>query len=270
MRTKLRWFYVCIFVSSAIAGAMIVSNVMVPQTDTRKKVACLIATRFISIGERINDPRDCCRIALCSEEDLPADPVTTFEDLKGAILKYSRSPGDFVCDHHIFECENMDIPEGFSVIRIAVKAQLLPCQVDSLPGSYLDLHWLPPNGAKEIVLLKEVLVVHASCPPTEPKGFEFPALATSRGNRQIIIYHAEQGLFKIVKPERIDAFVARRDLAIGETLDRPRFFLIKTTVRKDSAPENLIAGTGDIRGRKLTVPVRKGEPITQRHLAAKQ
>lgn len=272
MLSQLRICHLGIFLTSMVAGALFVSVVNKPSPDTRKKVEYLVANRTLSVGERIVHPEDCFRrIATCFEADLPPDAISSFDDLDGGfILKHSLNVGDHITLDHIYEAGGLDIPEGLQAVGIPVKRRFLPCGVKPLPGSYVDVHWLPKeaDGDEDAkVILKEILAVHADGGPREESEFEVVTLALSKADKQRIVAVHDKGWFRIVLPNRVDALVAKRDLRIGEVFNQPRTLVMKKSIRKEDTPKDQLAEYRDVKDRILNVPVRKGEPITRKQVS---
>lgn len=153
--------------------------------EPKKTVEILVATRPLSVHQRITNPEELFEKKNVTEGDEPPDAIKDFETLKGKTLKTGRNKGDHVTAANLYDKGQLEIPVGFQAVGVRVNVETTASGLASLPGSQVDL--LLTIGAQDVratkamVLLESVLVLAADIRVTPEGEIAAPAQVVTFG-----------------------------------------------------------------------------------------
>jgi pilus assembly protein CpaB len=153
--------------------------------DAPETVEILVATRPLSVHQRITDPHELFAKKTVAKGDEPPDAITDFETLKGKTLKSGRLKGDHVTPANLYDKGQLEIPVGYQAVGVRVNVETTASGLASLPGSHVDL--LLTVGAQDVratkamVLLESVLVLAADIRVTPEGEIAAPAQVVTFG-----------------------------------------------------------------------------------------
>lgn len=134
-------------------------------TPEEEKVEILVATKNLSVGQRLTKPEELFEKKQVTKDLEPPDAIKDFEQLKGKIMKQSRNKGDHVTAGNLRGNEGLDIPEGHFAMGLRVNLEGSASGFASLPQSRVNI--IQTVRAQETdasyahVLLENVLVLAA-------------------------------------------------------------------------------------------------------------
>jgi Flp pilus assembly protein CpaB len=141
--------------------------------DEPEKVEILVASKNLSVHQRIVNPEDLFEKKTVAKENEPADAIKDFEALRGKTMKTGRMKGDHVTAANLYDRGALEIPHGYQAVGVRVNIETTASGLASLPGSRVNL--LLSIGSqnlaatKTFVLLEHVLVLAADIRVT-PEG----------------------------------------------------------------------------------------------------
>jgi Flp pilus assembly protein CpaB len=130
-----------------------------------EKVEILVASKNLSVHQRITNPEDLFEKKLVTRDNEPPDAIKDYNDLKGKTLKQGRMKGDHITPALLYDKGQLEIPEKHQAVGLRVNIETSAAGLASLPGSKVNLLLsMPaqnPLDTKTMLLLENVLVLAA-------------------------------------------------------------------------------------------------------------
>jgi pilus assembly protein CpaB len=197
--------------------------------DEPETVEILVATRNLSVHERITNPEVLFQKKSVKKDEVPEGAINEFETLRGKTLKQGRNKGDHVTLANFYDKGGLEIPHGHQAVGVRVNVETTASGLASLPGSHVNL--LLTIGAqdvsatKTIVLLESVLVLAADIRVTPEGEIAAPAQVVTfalKDEDALIVTTAKQmGQITLVLRNKGDDSIAKiREMSGRKILDR--------------------------------------------------
>lgn len=142
------------------------SRLLADRTPAQEeKNQILVATKVLSVGERITRPEVMFELKQVSKENEPPDAIKDIEKLRGKMMRQGLNKGAHITQGNLYDKDGLDIPEGHQAVGLPVNLRTTVAGFASLPGSRVDLiltvRAQDINAASARVLLQNVLVLAA-------------------------------------------------------------------------------------------------------------
>jgi Flp pilus assembly protein CpaB len=197
--------------------------------DEPEKVEILVASRNLSVHQKIVTPEEMFEKKLVAKENEPTDAIKDFDALKGKSLRVGRNKGDTVTAGNLYDKGALEIPDGHQAVAIRVNIETTASGLFSLPGSLVDLLLTigssEVRGTKTIILMENVLVLAADIRVTPDGEISAPAqvvtFALKREDVLDITTAKKMGEITLVLRSKDDKSIAkRREVTGGKLIDR--------------------------------------------------